>query len=210
MKRIASWLLLAAMLPATAQNVTYNGQMGDRALLVIDGQPKVLSPGQSFGSVKVDSVGADEARVHVNGRSVSLKQGTPVNLGGGGGGGDGTEIILSAGPGGHFWTSGTINRGAVRFVVDTGATNISMSAADADRLGVNYRNGERGMANTANGVVPIYFATLTSVRIGDVEVYNVRATIHEAPMEFMLLGNSFLSHFAMERVGDTMKLTKKY
>ena len=66
------------------------------------------------------------------------------------------------------------------------------------------------MASTANGVVPIYYATLTSVRIGEVEVYNVRATIHEAPMEFMLLGNSFLSHFAMERVGDTMKLTKKY
>jgi aspartyl protease family protein len=210
MKRIASWLLLAAMLPATAQNVTFNGLMGDRALLVIEGQPKVLTPGQSFGGVKVESVTPDEAHVQVNGRSVVLRQGTPVNLGGGGGGADGQEIILSAGPGGHFRTGGSINHKAVQFIVDTGATNVSMSAADADRLGVDYRNGQRAISSTANGNVVVYLTTLTSVRVGDVEVYNVRATIHEAPMDTLLLGNSFLSHFDMQRTGDTLKLTKKF
>jgi aspartyl protease family protein len=210
MKRIASWLLLAAMLPATAQNVTYNGSMGDRALLVIDGQAKVLTAGQSFGGVKVDSVAPEEAHVHVNGRGVVLRQGTPVNLGGGGGGAEGQEIILSAGPGGHFRTAGMINHKPVQFLVDTGATNISMSAADAERLGVDYRQGQLTHASTANGVVNVYITTLNSVRIGDVEVYNVYATVHETPMEFMLLGNSFLSHFDMQRVGDTLKLTKKF
>ena len=119
MKRIASWLLLAAMLPATAQNVTFNGLMGERALLVIDGQPKVLTPGQSFGGVKVESVTPDEAHVQVNGRSVVLRQGTPVNLGGGGGGADGQEIILSAGPGGHFRTGGSMRGEAAPYGAGT-------------------------------------------------------------------------------------------
>jgi aspartyl protease family protein len=210
MKRTASWLLLAAMLPATAQNVTYNGSMGDRALLVIDGQAKVLSAGQAFGGVKVDSVGAEEARVKVNGRTVALRQGTPVNLGGNAGGGNGQEIVLAAGPGGHFWTSGSVNRKPAQFVVDTGATNVSMSADMADHLGLDYKNGQRGVSSTANGLVVSYEVLLTSVRVGDVEVYNVPATVSTGALEVVLLGNSFLNHFNMERVGSTMRLTKKF
>jgi aspartyl protease family protein len=213
MKSFASGLLLAALLPlAAAQTVTFNGRMGDKALLVIDGQPHVLTAGQAMQGVKVVSVGADEARVEVGGRSLSLRQGAPVSVGGGasGGTGAGTEIVLTAGPGGHFRTAGSINRSAVDFMVDTGATYVALSAATADRIGLDWHHGRPLRMGTANGVTTAYEALLTSVRIGDVEVHDVPAVVHETSMDYILLGNSFLSRFDMQRTGSTMRLSRKY
>jgi len=211
MKRLASGLLLAALLPlAAAQTVTFNGRMGDRALLVIDGQPHVVTAGQALQGVKVVSLSADEARVEVSGRGISLRQGTPVSVGGGGGGASGNEIVLTAGPGGHFRTAGSINQHRVDFLVDTGATFIAMDSATADRLGLDWHHGNARPMNTANGVAVAYDVLLTTVRIGDVEVHNVKAVVHGASMGFLLLGNSFLSRFDMQRTGDTMRLSKKF
>jgi aspartyl protease family protein len=94
-------------------------------------------------------------------------------------------------------------------MVDTGATTIAMSAAEADRLGLRYEGGRRGVANTAGGNVAVYEVNLNSVRIGDVEVYNLSAGVVQAPMPYILLGNNFLSRFNMRRDGDTMRLEKK-
>jgi aspartyl protease family protein len=211
MKRLATGLALAALLPlAAAQTVTFNGRMGDRALLVIDGQPHVVAAGQSLGGVKVVSVGADEARVEVGGRGVSLRQGTPVSVGGGGGASGGSEIVLTAGPGGHFRTAGSINQRPVEFMVDTGATTVAMDAATADRIGLDWHKGNASAVGTANGVAAAYEVLLTTVKIGDVEVHNVRAMVLGTPMGYLLLGNSFLSRFDMQRTGDTMRLTRKF
>jgi aspartyl protease family protein len=211
MKRLASGLLLAALLPlAAAQTVTFNGRMGDKALLVIDGQPHVMTSGQALEGVKMVSVGADEARVEVGGRGIALRQGTPVNLGGGGGGGGGSEIVLAAGPGGHFRTSGSINQRPVEFMVDTGATYIAMDSATADRIGLDWKRGTAHPMGTANGVTVAYEVLLTTVRIGDVEIHNVQAVVHGSAMGFILLGNSFLSRFDMQRTGGTMRLTRKF
>jgi aspartyl protease family protein len=136
---------------------------------------------------------------------------SPVRLGGGAesSAGSGNEIVLTAGTGGHFRTEGKINGNAVSFVVDTGATTIAMSQVDADRIGLDYKNGRRGFANTANGSVPVHAVTLSSVRIGDVEIANVEATVVPAAMQHILLGNSFLTRFQMRRDNDTMRLTKR-
>jgi len=212
MKRLASGLLLAALLPlGAAQTVTFNGRMGDKALLVIDGQPHVMTAGQALQGVKVVSVAADEARVEVGGRGIALRQGTPVSVGGGAGGGEsGSEIVLTAGPGGHFRTAGSINQHRVDFLVDTGATFIAMDTSTADRLGLDWKHGSARPMNTANGVAVAYDVLLTTVRIGEVEVHNVKAVVHGASMGFLLLGNSFLSRFDMQRTGDTMRLTRKF
>jgi len=212
MKRLASGLLLAALLPlAAAQTVTFNGRMGDKALLVIDGQPHVMTAGQDLQGVKVLSVGADEARVEVGGRGLSLHQGTPVSVGGGGGAvASGTEITLTAGPGGHFRTAGSINQHRVDFLVDTGATYVAMDAQTADRIGLDWHAGRARPMNTANGVAVAYEVLLTTVRVGDVEIHNVKAVVGFAPMNYLLLGNSFLTRFDMQRTGDTMRLTRKF
>ncbi|MDH5541261.1 MAG: retroviral-like aspartic protease family protein, partial [Rhizobacter sp.] len=114
-----------------------------------------------------------------------------------------------AGSGGHFSTMGSINGKTVSFVVDTGATHISLSQAEADRIGLPYRNGQRGIGHTANGQVPVHRITIDMVRIGDVQVYNVDATVLPARMDQVLLGNSFLMRFQMKRENDTLTLDKR-
>jgi aspartyl protease family protein len=121
----------------------------------------------------------------------------------------GREIVLPAGPGGHFFGDGRINGRPVRFLVDTGATAIAMSQSEAERLGLPWRSGLRGMAHTANGPVPSTLVMLASVRLGEVEVFNVAAIVVPAAMDHVLLGNSFLERFQMRRENDVMRLEKK-
>jgi aspartyl protease family protein len=195
---------------AAAQTVTYNGSMGDKALLVIDGQLRTVALGGTVQGVKLAGLATEEARIEVNGKPVVLRHGAPVNLAGlGGSRGGGTEIVLSAGPGGHFWADGSINGKSAHFLVDTGATTVAMSTLDAERMGLDYRNGQRMVMSTANGDVPAWRIVLTSVRIGDVEVYTVPATVTPAAMDVVLLGNSFLGRFQMHRDNDTLRLEKR-
>jgi len=65
------------------------------------------------------------------------------------------------------------------------------------------------MGHTAAGVVTTHGVSLTSVRIGDVEVFGVNAMVLPAEMPFILLGNSFLNRFSMRRDTNVMKLEKR-
>jgi aspartyl protease family protein len=215
-RRRAISLLAAAALPwavtAFAQNVQLSGTLGaNKALLVIDGQMQAVAVGSTFKGVTLRSLTAEEAVVLIDGKAFSVRLGaSPVSLAGRGNeGGGGATIVLPVSSGGHFMASGTINGKSANFMVDTGATMISMSVTEADRLGLKYSGGRRGMAATAGGSVPVYEVSLSSVRIGDVEVYNLTAGVVAADMPFILLGNNFLSRFNMRREGDTMRLDKK-
>jgi len=205
-------ILMLCTVAAPAQTVTMNGSLGtQQALLVIDGQPHAVAVGSTVKGVKLLSLTASQAEVEVGGarRVVTLGAG-PVRVTGGGGGGGGKEIVLTAGSGGHFQTTGQINGKAVQFMVDTGASMVGISQVEADRLGLDYKSSSRrGFAETANGRVPAYAITLTSVRVGDVEVANVDAMIVPATMPYVLLGNSFLTRFQMKRENDTMRLEKR-
>lgn len=194
-----------------AQTVTLNGAIGTRqALLVIDGQPQAVAVGATVKSVRLLSLTPTQAEVEIGGARRTLTLGAgPVRVAAGSGG-SGREIVLTAGPGGHFLTSGAINGRAVNFMVDTGATSVAIGQADADRMGLDYKNStRRGLAETANGRVPAYGVTLSSVRVGDVEVANVEAVVLPAAMPHILLGNSFLTRFQMKRENDVMRLEKR-
>lgn len=203
----AAWACTAA----SAQTVSMGGSLGSRALLVIDGKPKNVAVGATVDGVRLVSVTGNDAVVEVKGQRVALQLGgSPANLGGGASEGTGGQIVLTAESGGHFYTSGSINGRSVRFLVDTGATNVTMSQAEAERIGLDYKSGPRGFTQTANGTVPVYRVVLTSVRIGDVQVYNVAAVVLPAPMNHLLLGNSFLDRFQMRRQNDRLTLDKRY
>ncbi len=196
---------------AGAQTVTMNGRLGtQQALLVIDGQPHAVAVGAAVKGVRLLSVSATQAEIAVDGarRTVLLGAG-PVKVMGDSAPRGGSEIVLTAGHGGHFQTTGQINGKSAAFMVDTGATKVSMSQAEAERLGVDYKAGTRGMADTANGRVPAYAVTLNSVRVGDVEVANVEALVLPAAMPYVLLGNSFLARFSMRRDNEVMRLEKR-
>lgn len=215
--RAAGWalagLLGLASAVAQAQSVTMTGGMGSRALLVINGgQPKAMAAGDSHQGVKVLSVSSEQAVVDIGGKRQTVRLGEgPVSVGGSGGGGaGGSQIVLTAGRGGHFHSLGSINGRSVNFVVDTGATLVAMSVDEARRIGLKYEHGERGYSSTANGVIRAYRVKLNSVRIGDVEIHNVEGSVSEGSMPYVLLGNSFLGRFQMKRENDQLTLTKRY
>ena len=202
--------LLACAGAASAQKVSLSGSLGAKALLMIDGTPRTLAVGQTVQGVKLLGVSGSDAVVEVGGRRVTLQLGQAhANLGGAASAGAGSQIVLTAGSGGHFVTQGSINGRAVSFIVDTGATHVALSQTVAEQIGLNYRGGQRSVGNTANGPIVAYRVTLDSVRIGDVQVYNVEAAVLPAGMEQVLLGNSFLTRFQMKRENDKMTLDKR-
>ncbi|WP_342635509.1 retropepsin-like aspartic protease [Aquabacterium lacunae] len=222
--RLAVWALLVGLIGSAdlthgqgaggAHSVAMTGAMGNKALLVIAGSaPKALAAGDSHQGVKVLSVAGDSAVVEVAGQRQTIRLGgAPVSLGDqpGQGGARGERIVLTSGSGGHFTTAGSINGKAVRFMVDTGATSVAMGAAEARRLGIDYEKGQRGMAHTANGSVHTYRVKLDRVRIQDVEVFNVDATVMPSNMSEILLGNSFLNRFQMQKAADQLTLIRRF
>jgi len=187
--------------------------LGTKALLIVNGgAPKTVGAGDTHHGVKVVSTSGDQAVVEIDGKRHTLRVGeAPASVGGTGGTATrGSRIVLSAASGGHFLTQGAINGRAVQFMVDTGATSVSMGVPDADRIGLNYKAGQLARSSTANGTITIWTVKLNSVRIGDVEVYDVDASVVPAGMPFVLLGNSFLNRFQMKRENDQMVLERRY
>ena len=203
-------LLCAAL--ASAQTVGLAGMLGGRALLIVDGAaPKAVAAGDAFKGVKVVSTQGDVAVVEIGGKQHSLRVGdAPATVGGTGEAASGNRVVLSAGSGGHFVTQGQINGKQTQMVVDTGATVVALSTAEAQRMGLNYQSGAPVQMSTANGVIPGWRIKLASVRVGDVMVYDVDSVVSSGAMPYVLLGNSFLSHFQMTRTNDQMVLDKRY
>ena len=202
------------MIGATAQAVSLAGSMGsDKALLVIDGQTVVLAVGAMRQGVLLRSLQGGQAEIEVAGqRRTLLLGGSPARLGGPGAAmatAGSASIVLPMGPGGHFGGSGQINGRAVQFMVDSGATSVALSQAEANRIGLDWKSGRAGITITANGPVPVHAVVLSSVRLGGVEVANVAAVVLPAEMPVVLLGNSFLGRFTMRQDGDVMRLDKK-
>lgn len=210
--RHCTLLALALGLVATgaaAQDVGLAGIMGSRALLMIDGgEPQAVAAGQSLAGVKVVSVHGDQVVVEIGGRKRPLRVGQHA-IGAAAADGAGT-IVMTADNQGHFYVTGSVNGAAVRFMVDTGATMISLGATDARRIGLDFNRGQKAMTQTANGQTVVSKVKLDTVRIGDVTLHNVDALIHQNEMPMALLGMSFLNRMEMQRDGGTMTLRKRF
>jgi aspartyl protease family protein len=209
---VAAHLLAAVAMAHAASSVTLTGTIGSRAILIVNGgAPKTVAVGESFQGVKLVSLQSEQAVVESEGKRVTLRMDTPVSIGGNGGGSSGgSRIVLPADSRGHFMTQGMINGRPVTFMLDTGATSIGLSADDAQRIGLDYSKGRPVQMSTANGVSQGYRLRLQSVRVGDVEVYDIDAIVTQQPMPFVLLGNSFINRFSMRRDADQMVLEKRY
>ncbi|MFZ4289609.1 retropepsin-like aspartic protease family protein [Variovorax sp. HJSM1_2] len=208
---IALGLLLGAGSLAQAQSVVLSGMLGNKALLVVDGAaPKTVAPGETYKGVKVVATRSDAADLEFAGKRLTLRIGdTPVQMAGSSQGGA-TRVVLTADSRGHFFSQGAINGNTTQFMVDTGASVVAMSQAEAERLGVNYKNGQPVQMSTANGVTQGWRIRLATVRVGDVQLYDVEAVVTPAAMPFVLLGNSVLTRFQMNRTNDQMVLERRY
>ena len=86
-----------------------------------------------------------------------------------------TEVVLRRNSQHHYVANGLINGKPVTFLVDTGATHVSLGASVAQQLGL--KRGYQGTAHTANGTTTTYATTLAALSLGDIQLHNVRASI---------------------------------
>lgn len=213
MNKLAVILSLLVAPACWAQNVSLAGILGSKALVIVDGSaPKALSAGQAFKGVTLVAVHGDRAELEIGGKRQTIRLGdAPATVGGStAGDAGGNRIVLTAGGGGHFFTQGQINGQTATMVVDTGATAVSLSTSDAQRLRLDYRAGQPMQVSTANGVIPAWRVRLDTVRVGDVVVHGVDAVVSAGSMPYVLLGNTFLSRFQMTRTADQMVLERRY
>ena len=207
-------LLLAAAHAANAQSVALSGVAGSKALVTIDGSaPRFLSPGQSHQGVTLIGTQGESATVSVGGQRETLRVGdAPVSVGTGAvptAAAGAKRIVLTADGRGHFMPAGQINGQAVQFMVDTGASQVVMSESDAQRINLKYDQGQPVKVSTANGTATGHRVVLSSVRVGEVQVFEVAAIVLPQAMPYILLGNSFLTRFQMLRQNDQLTLEKR-
>ncbi|HET9699862.1 MAG TPA: TIGR02281 family clan AA aspartic protease [Burkholderiales bacterium] len=209
--KAAALALLALSAGAWATDVQLVGLGEDKAVLVIDGgKPRTLRVGQSSPEgVRLISADSEKAVVEINGKRETVVMGrtvysATVTV-------ESPTIALMADGRGHFIASGQVNGAPSKLMVDTGASLVVMSSADARRMGISYLQGEKSIANTASGVAPFYRITLHTVKIGGITVHQVDAGVIEGSFpQVPLLGMSFLNRVEMHRDGTRMTLTKKY
>jgi len=186
------------------------GLFPGKALLTINGgAPRIVAIGVATEEgVKVLSVQGETATIEVDGKKRVLRVGQNVASQSSGGGP--ASATLTADAAGHFLTIGNVNGTTIRFIVDTGASTISIGASDARRIGIDPSKGQMGYSQTANGVTQVSLVKLNSVRVGDIVLNNVDATVHQQDLPFALLGMSFLNRMEMQRNGETMTLKQRY
>jgi len=208
---IALLLFVACALPAQAADVSLIGVLGDRAAVIaIDGgEPKTIKVGQTWNGVKVIAVEKTRATVEIGGKPQVLqlgqhRRGAPAS--------DSRQsVTLAADPRGHFFADATVNDQPVRFVVDTGASVVVLSGADAERLGLDYRKGQPARMQTANGATTGFYVKLDRVRVGGIELRNIDGVVVEQGLgAFGLLGMSFLNRLEMRRDGEKMELIRRF
>lgn len=199
--------LILANMPLQAADVALAGLFGNRAVLVIDGgSPVTLQVGQSANGVRLVKVAGDLAVVEVEGRKLEVRLGERVVQRGA----SADTHVLYSDNRGHFKPEGKINGRPVRFLVDTGASMVSMGVSDARRLGLDLSQAIVGRSQTANGVVNVRRVMLDSVQVGSMVVFNIEASVHETDLPVVLLGMSFLSRMDMTHEGSRLTLRKRF
>ena len=205
-------LICLGSIAATAYgaDVGLAGLFPGKALLTINGGPPRIVPVgvKTAEGVKVLSIEGETATLEIDGNKRVLRVGQNVASQGSGAGP--AKVVLTADGGGHFLTTGNINGTSVKFLVDTGASNVSLGASDARRIGIDISKGQQGFVNTANGQASVTLVKLDTVRVGEIVLNNVDALVHQQDMPFALLGMSFLNRMEMQRNGETMTLKKRY
>ena len=204
---------LTGLLPtaAAATSVTVVGLFPGKAVVVINGQPpRTISVGQKTAEgVILLATASDRATLNIDGKRVSLDVGqlfaAPRAAGGM------QTVNLPADSSGHFFSVGQVNGKSVRFLVDTGATSISLSSDFAQNAGIDFRKGQQMVMQTANGNTTAYRVTLDSVSLGDITLYQVDGVVMDGiGANMALLGMSFLNRMEMRREGSVLTLTKRF
>ena len=203
--------VLAAPGAQAAPDVRVVGLFKNRAVVIIEGRQRVLRVGQTSPEgvklVAADSESAllayegEEFKGMLDGR-VSTRSKPPAT----------EEVQIWRNSQGMYATAGSINGLPVSLLVDTGASQVAMNAAQARRLGIDYRViGRPAAITTASRLEPAWAVTLDSVKVGDIELSNIEGVVLEgAQPQTVLLGMSYLGRLDIRNDGRLMTLQRKY
>ncbi len=115
------------------------------------------------------------------------------------------ELTLQRNRSGHYVANGNINNTPVVFLLDTGASDVSVPEKLAQEIGL--KRGGPMVYKTANGLVTVYATRLAKVDLGGIVLQQVRASINPNMQgNEVLLGMSFLKHLEFTQRGDTLIL----
>lgn len=114
-------------------------------------------------------------------------------------------VVLKRNRMGHYVATGKINGQAVVFLVDTGATNVSIPENVARDLGL--QRGAPGRSLTANGTVTVYRTQIPTLELGNIKLNNVTGNINPGMQgPEILLGMSVLKQLEFTQRADTLTL----
>jgi aspartyl protease family protein len=214
LKRLRAFILLLLLVPAAAAmaqsvGVKVIALFSNKALLQVGDKQKVVSAGETFEGVLLQSATGRGAVVVIAGETQNLKLNQSIS-------GNykkpaQSQLRILADASGMYFVKGTINNWSTSFLVDTGATHVTMSGNKARALNIDFRKGWRSMAQTAAAVVPVWQIVLNSVSIGGIKLNNVSATVIDGdkPSE-VLLGNSFLRHTDLQQTSSVLIIRERY
>ena len=203
---LLSWLILIVLsVSLSATMVTVKGLFNGAAILIIDGRQVLLKEGKSKHGVTLVEATSRDAILDINGERQRV--GLSKQVGGHYQAPTVKTVRITSKQGGHHWVQGKINGHTVDFMVDTGASLISMNIATAKRLGIDYKKGTPGHVSTANGITEVRRVTLNEVTIGSITHHNIEASVSlDNSLPITLLGNSFLSKVNMRVENGVMIL----
>ena len=121
---------------------------------------------------------------------------------------NGGDFVLTRAPDGHFYTDAQVNGTVIRFLVDTGASSVALSKADATKIGLPFTKADfTATGHGAGGTLALKPVMLDHVIVGTTDAANVEAVIVDSDMNVSLLGQSWLKRVAtVEIKGDRMVL----
>jgi aspartyl protease family protein len=204
--------LLVSISTATLaiEKIQLQGMFSGKAVINIDGRNRILAIGEtSPEGITLVSISTDSVILKVDNKTDEYHLGAAIGL-------DykvpeDVEEKFYSDDQGMFEAVGTINSHTVRFLLDTGATLVTMNRAQAKQLGIRYRlNGEPSGVSTASGYEKAYRVQLKSVSLGKIKQRNVDAIVidgnHPGPI---LLGMSFLGKLKVEKAGNSLLLKQR-
>ena len=196
-------------------NIVINGLFKDKVVATIDGKQKILKKNElTSDGLKLIKSNSKEATIEIDGIikvfTLDEKIGNtfkttsddkkPYSYR--------KRVSIKVDALGMYKTSGQINGKTVEFLVDTGATLVSMSSGLAEQLKIKYEKGKKVQMMTAKGPSIAYVVKLNKVKVGDIELYNIIGSVSDDMTGRTLLGMSFLGKLNMKREGKYMVLEK--
>ncbi len=209
--RIFILSVLIVISPARAvEQIEVQALMPGMVVLLIDGDMTTLKTGEkSLQGIKLISSSTQLAILEINGEQKSYRMGTTINT-------HFTkretlieQIIIDKY--GMFRAYGSINGQSVKFLIDTGASSVAISARDARKLGIQYRlAGRETRVNTASGTAKAWAIKLKKVRLGKLVEHNIEGVVVDGdyPSQ-VLLGMTFLNRMKVEKEGNKMIISRK-